>query len=440
MTSPSSQPMRSMSNQLRCTALAVPPYGQVLLWTSLALQTACMFLAEASVLIGSDKRKPDAEGALEEVGLALGHPAGEGHVLVGGEAQRRRGRRRRSGRASWTAWSRARSSCSVRRSSAAPRAQQVLVALARERLELAERRRALAVVAGELGDQRGLARREARQPGVEDQVARVLVVVVVVDRRADVVQHRRRPQQVALGGVAACAGRPRASASHISSVSSATCSVCANSGWYCAARLSTDARRTSSNSGGSVPASSVSKKTPSRRPASVASIASNSPSSITVSMTTRGGEDDVGAAGLDAVDRAALGGRHVDHRVDQLAERACASTRHALDAEVGQPGGALRGRREVADRAADADQPARRASPAPASQSRPAEQLLLHVRAQRLDLLGRRRLAVQEALRHAHRAHPPRARVGRPCGPRRASAAASRRRCRARRRRPASSS
>ena len=42
---------------------------------------------------------------------------------------------------------------------------QLLVALARERLELAEPRRALAVVAGELADQAGLARGVARQPG-----------------------------------------------------------------------------------------------------------------------------------------------------------------------------------------------------------------------------------------------------------------------------------
>ena len=110
--------------------------------------------------------------------------------------------------------------------------------------------RALAVVAGDLADQRGLARREAGQAGVEDQVARVLVVVVVVDGRADVVQHRRRPQQLALLGSPGCSPAA-ASASHISSASRATCSVCAKSAWYWAARLRTDARRTSSNSGGS---------------------------------------------------------------------------------------------------------------------------------------------------------------------------------------------
>ena len=43
---------------------------------------------------------------------------------------------------------------------------------------------------------------EARQAGAQDQVARVLVVVVVVDGHADVVEHARGPQQLALARVA----------------------------------------------------------------------------------------------------------------------------------------------------------------------------------------------------------------------------------------------
>ena len=70
------------------------------------------------------------------------------------------------------------------------------------RLELLEVRHALAVIARGLRDERDLARREARQAGVEDEIARVLVVVVVVDRHADVVQHARAPQQLALPAVA----------------------------------------------------------------------------------------------------------------------------------------------------------------------------------------------------------------------------------------------
>ena len=50
MTSPSSQPMRSRSNQTRWTWLALPPHGHVLSWCSLASQTARMFLPEASTL------------------------------------------------------------------------------------------------------------------------------------------------------------------------------------------------------------------------------------------------------------------------------------------------------------------------------------------------------------------------------------------------------
>ena len=58
MTSPSSQPMRSMSNQDRCTAVPFPPQGQVLSWCSLAWQTACMFLAEASMLMSAPRVPP----------------------------------------------------------------------------------------------------------------------------------------------------------------------------------------------------------------------------------------------------------------------------------------------------------------------------------------------------------------------------------------------
>ena len=76
------------------------------------------------------------------------------------------------------------------------------VAVLGERRELGEVRHALAVIARGLRDQRDLARREARQAGVEDEVARVLVVVVVVDGHADVVQHAGAPQQLALPAVA----------------------------------------------------------------------------------------------------------------------------------------------------------------------------------------------------------------------------------------------
>ena len=64
MTSPSSQPIRSRSNHDRCTRLAVPPHGQLLSWASLALQTACMFLAEASRLL-TRPRYPGVPSSLQ---------------------------------------------------------------------------------------------------------------------------------------------------------------------------------------------------------------------------------------------------------------------------------------------------------------------------------------------------------------------------------------
>src|SRR5437588_4088025 len=74
----------------------------------------------------------------------------------------------------------------------------VLVPLTRERGHLAQLRRALAVVAADLRDQRAFAWVEPRKLGRHDQVARVLVVVVVGNRHPDVVEHRRRPQVLPL--------------------------------------------------------------------------------------------------------------------------------------------------------------------------------------------------------------------------------------------------
>ena len=77
--------------------------------------------------------------------------------------------------------------------------QQPIIARCAQRCELAQLRRALAVVAHRLSDQRLFALAEPGQPGGEDEVAGVLVVIVVVDRHADVVEHAGGPQQ--LGGV-----------------------------------------------------------------------------------------------------------------------------------------------------------------------------------------------------------------------------------------------
>ena len=80
--------------------------------------------------------------------------------------------------------------------------QARVVAVAGQRGELAEVRHALAVIARGLRDERDLAGVEARQSGVENEVPRVLVVVVVVDGHADVVQHAGAEEQLALPAVA----------------------------------------------------------------------------------------------------------------------------------------------------------------------------------------------------------------------------------------------
>ena len=76
------------------------------------------------------------------------------------------------------------------------------------------------------------------------------------------------------------------SESNIWSESLATCSTCVMSDSYWTARLRTAASRTLSNSGGSPSSSVRARNTPSRRPASVASIPSKPPSETTVSSTT----------------------------------------------------------------------------------------------------------------------------------------------------------
>src|SRR5918998_527001 len=145
---------------------------------------------------------------------------------------------------------------------------------------------------------------------------------------------------------------PSASASHSSSASRATWSVWVKSAPYAHARLCTDARRTSSNSGGAPPSSRGSPKTPPPRPAPPASPSARPP----VGRGVRGD---------------------------------------------------LRRRGQVAHRAADPREP-----PA-AGEPLGRRQLLRDVPAQRAQLLALGLLARQEALRHPHRAQRPRSEVGR---------------------------
>ena len=124
----------------------------------------------------------------------------------------------------------------------------------------------------------------------------------------------------------------------------------------------------------------------------------------------RAGEDQVAALGLDARHLAALLRRHVREAVDEVVERV-ALEHEALDAERRLLGGDLGRRGEVAHRAADAGEA--RAVAARLRQPARRAELLLHVRAQRLELLALDVVAGQEALGHAHGAERPRAGVAR---------------------------
>ncbi len=101
-----------------------------------------------------------------------------------------------------TSWSRERSRSSARRSSTAQRSRRSTSPSPNSGAQRPRLGHALAVIARRLRHDRDLRRREPRQAAVEDQIARVLVMVVVVDRHPDVVQHARRPQQLALPVVA----------------------------------------------------------------------------------------------------------------------------------------------------------------------------------------------------------------------------------------------
>ena len=204
------------------------------------------------------------------------------------------------------------------------------------------------------------------------------------------------------------------------SASAATCRVCGPSTRYCAAMFSTLARRTSSNSGSVRAArpSSRSKNTPSRSPASVVSIASAPAARSASRTTTAPAEDQVGARGLDAGHARPLG-RGQRRRAARSAPRA---PRRAITVPCTplrrQPGRALGGRREVADRAADADEADRRLRRASARATATPHELARDVLAQlaQLPALGRP-VRRQEALAHPHGAERPGARVAAPARP-----------------------
>ena len=155
--------------------------------------------------------------------------------------------------------------------------EQLLVAVAHQRRERPGVGHALAVVAHGLADQRDLARAEAGKARAEDQVARMLVMVVVVDGDADVVQVRGRPQQPALDRVAGMQLRGgelvEQAERELGDVP-----VCAACGSNCAARFSTLALPHVVEQRLGPVRQRLREEDPSRSPASVASSASNPPS------------------------------------------------------------------------------------------------------------------------------------------------------------------
>ena len=308
----------------------------------------------------------------------------------------------RRSRAARTTWSRLRSSCSAIRSSAAPRSTQLLVALAAQRRQRAELRRALAVVARHQRDQRDLARREAGQPGAEDQVA----TSACGGRRSRPPCRRRAaapppPPAPARPG----SGSPApGSASSSWCASDAMCSACTRSTPCWRARLRTLASRTSGTSGGSAGASRPARKIPSRRPASVTSMPGAPLASSTACSTTAAGEDHLAAPALDPRHAVAVARRARGQLVDQRVER-LARQHEALHAVERQLGRAARRRREVAHAAAEPDEPL-------AARRRHPRRVLQRPQRPRAQLRDRARLrgpvARQEALRRAHRAQRPR--------------------------------
>jgi hypothetical protein len=75
-------------------------------------------------------------------------------------------------------------------------AERIGVGSAGEAADAVQVRRALALVAHDLGDQRHLARPESGESGVEDHIAAVRGVPIIADDRPDLVQQRRRAQQL----------------------------------------------------------------------------------------------------------------------------------------------------------------------------------------------------------------------------------------------------
>ena len=161
----------------------------------------------------------------------------------------------------------------------------------------------------------------------------------------------------------------------------ATCSTWAMSDSYWIARLRTAASRTSSNSG----SDAGEQRAGEEHPLAQAGLGDLDPVEVAELEHRlehhRGGEDDVAATGLDPGHRAALVDAGSAASVSTSSRSIVGRDHEALDAEVDRsPSRALRGGGEVADGAADPDEPRARDC---SSQSSPSS-ALAHVGADAL--------------------------------------------------------
>ena len=276
--------------------------------------------------------------------------------------------------------------------------------------------------------------REPRQAAVEDQVAGVLVVVVVVDRHADVVQHAGRPQQFPLAGVALVQAERGQLVEHAQRQRRHVLGVGRVDGVLAGevehARVADVLEHRRSPVAARGPPSRRSKKTPSRRPASVTSSDSKPPASSTPWTTIAPARIRSARAGLiPGMLARSRAGSSASLR-DQLLQR-LALDHHPLDADRRQTGGPLRRRGEVADGAPEAHQPppCRRRAPQPAGLGELRGDVARAARPAACAWRARWRAG---SARSSAPCRPARSRTGGAVGPRPATAASSRRRGRAR--------
>ena len=224
------------------------------------------------------------------------------------------------------------------------------------------------MVARHVRDHHLLGRRDAEQLGVHDQVVRVLVVPVVADVVADVVQQRGVGERRAVVGRAARAGRRsrrRAAARAAAPAAACGCLVVAALGEVAhralarRARVGDDRRDT---------------RELEQQPLADAVARHVQLARLDARQHLRGdgkpGDDDVGALGIEAGHGATLLGRHRGERVEDVLDVLARHHGAVHVARREQSAPREVNRREVGERAARADHAARRASRCAGSTSR----------------------------------------------------------------------